>query len=556
MNNLQEIRNALQSVDEETRRSALYSLRKFSCLDAQAIMFSAMGDESWRVRKEAVECYVCSNPDSSSILQLLNQFRDDENAGLRNSAAEAVIRLGSAAAAPLMSMVKDRDADVRKIVIDVMGAIGDRTFVPALIQALRDSELNVASAAAEQLGVLGDSNASEYLMQSIVARNEVLFSFSALGALRLLAKPAAVPDSLLKLADQDILRKAVFECLGSIADESSLLPLLNGFSCCQMSSRAAAVKALFQIYGRSSVSSQALIIEAVKALRETDTISGLLQLFDTHDGELTEALLWVSAVTKDTRFIPLLIEAYADERTADAALSSLKNFSRDALQEIIQQYSSLDENGRSCLCILISESGYSDFDTVIQVALRDPSALVRAAASVAVGGLGLSTMIPDLISLIDDNDANVYAAAVASLQSLVLISRTIISSEARKLCSSKLLHRRKAAALLLSSLGDMGCLQVLIHDEDPQVRKAAVAAIGVNHIDKSDSMLVLALSDTDADVRITAADALCFLQNPSCLEVVEQALNDDDVWVQSAVLKAIARIEPGRALSIIKKKLF
>ncbi len=549
---LQDIRNALQSADEEIRRSALYSLRDIPCLDAQAILFTAMGDESWRVRKEAVECYVCSKPDLVSVELLLNLLRNEDNAGLRNSAAEAVIRLGSASASSLLKMVQDRDDDVRKFVVDVMGAIGDPIFVPALLQALNDPEVNVASAAAEQLGALGNAEAAESLMQSILERDEVLFRFSALGALGTLAKPAPVPEALIKLADQDILRKAVFECLGTISDESSFKLLLNGLSCLQKNSRAAALKALYKIYGRSSAASQSMIREALQFLKESDIINGLLELYDKRDEVLTESLLWTGVVTRDTRFIPLLIEAYSDERSSTAALSALKSFGREALYEIISRYSTLEENGRSGLCILIAECGYSGFNDIIRNALRDPSPQVRNAAARAVGKLGLITLVPELIALIDDSEANVYAAAAASLQSLVIISRSAILAEVGRFCSSKEPHHRKAAAFLLASLGEQDRLLLLIKDEDPQVRKAAVSAIGTNRVETSGSMLVLALADEDPEVRIAVADALGNLQDTATLDALEHALNDQDVWVQSAALKAIARIEPAKALSIIK----
>lgn len=549
---LQEIRSLLQSDDDETRRSALPLLRDFSGQDSQALYFTAMGDESWRVRKEAVECYLRSKPDADSIEQLLNLLRNEDNAGLRNSAAEAVIRLGARCAVPLNAMVSDQDADVRKFIIDVMGAIGDPVFVPALLSALQDTEVNVASAAAEQLGALGVASAADHLMQAILSRDEVLFRFSALGALGVLAQPAPVPDALIRLADQDILRKAVFDCLGTISDESSFKLLLDSFSCRQKNSRAAAVKALYKIYGRSSAVSQAAIGQALQLLKENDIISGLLELYDGRDAVLTDALLWISIATRDLRFVPLLIEAYVDERTANSALSALKSFGREALLEIISRYSKLEERGRSGLCILIAECGYSGFGDVIQCALHDISAQVRKAAAVAVGKLGLVTLIQDLILLIDDSDPSVYSAAVSSLQSLIMIDRSVILAAVGHFCTSKQPHHRKAAAHLLASLGERDRLLLLLKDEDPLVRHAAVTAIGVHRVETSGSMLVLALADEDADVRIAVADALGNVHDMSTLDALEQALNDPDVWVQSAVLKAIAGIDPDRARNVIK----
>jgi HEAT repeat protein len=550
--NLQDIRCALQSADEEIRRSALCLLRDISGPDAQSVIFTAMGDESWRVRKEAVELYVHLNPELDSVEQLLSLLRSEENAGLRNSAAEAVIRLGSASAPLLIKMVQDQDPDVRKFVIDVMGAIGDPVFVSALLQALNDPEVNVASAAAEQLGVLGDSESAEQLMRAIMARDEVLFRFSALGALGVFAKPAPVPEVLLKLAEQDIFRKAVFECLGTISDESSLTLLLNGFSCRQRNCRAAAVKALHKIYGRSSAVAQIKIRETLQTLEETDIIPGLLELFNSRDVMLTEALLWISVMTRDARFIPLLIEAHIDERSANASLSALKSFGCEALHEITPRYSTLDESGRSGLCILIAECGYSGFDDAIKGALHDHSAQVRKAAALAVEKLGLVTLIPDLIFLVDDSEAGVYAAAVSGLQSLVTSGRSVLLAEVSNLYSSKMAHHRKAAALLLASLGERDRLLLLINDQDPQVRKAAVTSIGENPAEISASMLVLALADEDSDVRIAVAEVLGNLHDTTALDSLEYALDDVDVWVQAAVLKAIARIEPARAWLIIK----
>ncbi len=186
-------------------------------IDMQNI-FTAMGDESWQVRKEAVEIYVQSAPDLDSVELLLDLIRNEDNAGLRNSAAEAAIRLGSFSAPLLVKMMDDSDAALRKFIIDIMGGIGDPVFVPSLIRALNDPEANVASAAAERLGALGDADAAEHLMKALFLRDDLFFRFAVLGALRLLAKPMPIPSELVQLADNEILRKAVFDCVAAIKD--------------------------------------------------------------------------------------------------------------------------------------------------------------------------------------------------------------------------------------------------------------------------------------------------------------------------------------------------
>jgi HEAT repeat protein len=548
------IRATLQSADEEIRRSVLHLLDDFSSAGARDILFAAMGDESWRVRKEAVDLFVHSKPDTVTIERVVNLLRAEENAGLRNSAAEAVIRLGAASISPLISMVQDTDDDVRKSVIDIMGAIGDPVFVPCLLQALQDPEVNVASAAAEQLGALGDAGAVEQLIAAVLKREDVLFRFSALGSLGRLAKPVAVPKALLQLADQQILKKAVFDCLGAIADDSSISLLLRGLSSPQKNSRTAAVKALYKVYGRSSAAIRAAICAEIQQLGEHDTSIGLLELFDTGDTVLMDALIWVGSMSRDPRFIPVLLEAYSGECSdSSAALSALKDFGQDAVRAVIPNYSRHNENVRSGLCLLIAECGYSGFSDLIEVALRDPSAQVQKAAVFAVGALGLTTLVPDLISLLDVREAGFYSTVISSLETLAVKNRNALVVPVEQLCSSPVSQHRRAAAHLLASLGVSEQLLLLVKDEDSQVRATAISALGASQILSFGSTLLLALSDESPDVRIAAADALGTIQDPTTTAALERALDDEDAWVRSAVLRALAKIEPTRAVAIIKR---
>ena len=98
------IQSALKSQDEEVRRRAIQGLRGMQLQKTCSLLFNSMGDESWRVRKEAVEVFVSSDPAEPSITSLLELLRCEDNAGLRNSAAEAVSRLGERASGPLIKI--------------------------------------------------------------------------------------------------------------------------------------------------------------------------------------------------------------------------------------------------------------------------------------------------------------------------------------------------------------------------------------------------------------------------------------------------------------------
>lgn len=551
--NLQEIEYALRSEEEEIRRSALKSLKGISLQDSLGIIITAMSDESWRVRKEAVEVFLGHEPDQKSIEKLLELLRNEDNAGLRNSAAEAIIRLGSAAADPLIRMVRDTDSDVRKFIIDVMGAIGDPVFSQQLLNALNDPDVNVASAAAEHLGTLGNSSVAPFLINAIVANEAVLFRFSALEALGKLAPTGSVPAEILSLADQDILRKAVYDYLGNASDATSLLFLIDGLSCRQKSARASSIKALFKIHDRSSSEDRQKISDQLRVMRGSDTISGLLELFDSRDSVLVDALIWCSRVTGDICFVPLLIESFVIDRFAEASLMSLKCFGEDGVAEVVARYSAADENARSALCVLVGECGFAAYADMVKDALRDNSPCVRKAAAVAVGKLGLISSIPDLVAMIDDTSQDVCSAAVATLQIFALLDRVTVLNISRRLSDSEIPNHRRYAALLLTSLGESKRLLLLVNDENPQVRRAAISSIGTLRTKAASRIIIMALTDDDPDVRIAAADALGEMNEISAIEHLEKALEDGDVWVQCAAMKAIYLIAPERILSIIKR---
>lgn len=552
MNSLPDIQSALQSQNEEERRRAIQELKGMPLEQTHALLFSSMGDDSWRVRKEAVEVFVSADPGENMIDRLLELLRSEDNAGLRNSAAEAVIRLGERAAAPLFRLVHDTDADVRKFIVDVMGSISVSTFIPTLLTALQDSDINVAAAAAEHLGNLGDARVVKDLIRAIVLNSSDLFRFSALAAIGKLAVPAPVPEEFKLLAQQDLLRKAVYECLGSIADESAVYLLLEGMSVRQKSSRNAAVLALYRLFSRSGPEARHAIESTLQKFKGADLVPILIDSFDPRDPSLAEALIATLDIIGDKRSIKLYLQAFADERLSRVAIRALKRLGTDGMVTLISHYSSVDEKCRSAICTLIGECAYLDGSSIIGDALRDPSPHVRKAAVSAVSALGLTDCMPGIVRLLDDNDHDLRNSAVACLQSLALINRSAIQAVACQIADSDLPEQRRCAAILFAALGDGDRLLLLVKDEDARVREAAVSSIGKLHITAAAGTLLIALVDENPDVRIAAAEALGEVGNRSVVTALNHALNDEDVWVQCAALRSLSRISPAATLQTVQ----
>lgn len=554
MNSLSHIQNDLQSQDEEARRGALQNLRGRALRETRELLFSAMGDASWRVRKEAVDVFVAANPDEDAIESLLELLRSQDNAGLRNSAAEAVAKLGTRGAAPLNRLLGDRDSDVRKFVVDVMGLIASPEFVPALLSSLHDPDVNVASAAAEHLGNIGDTGTVPDLISAVVDNDSVLFRFSALAALGKLTSHVPVPDEIIRLADQDILRKGVYECLGSIGDESVVPILLQGFLSRQRSSRCAAVTAWYRIFSRSSATSRQELEDSLRRVPPDEVVPTLIDLFDRAETPLAEAVTVLLGIIGDMRGAETLLAAFASERLSGIALASLKRLGARAMNALIALYPKATETARCAICTVVGELAHRSGADMIREALHDSSVLVRKAAVSAAGRLGLTDCIPDIATLLDDTDAGVRNSVIACFQRLALIDRHAIQAVARKLGESDQPEQRRDAVILHAALGDGEPLTLLVKDADPSVRQAAVAAIGKLRLSTASGILLIALVDEDPEVRIAAVEALGEVGGRDVLDHLNYALKDEDIWVRCAVLRSIAHIDRPASLPAIRSQ--
>ena len=202
------------------------SLRRRPFPEVMELLFRAMGDDSWRVRKEAVSVVLQAQPLQAEELEaLIALLRSADNAGLRNSAVESLERIGVPAVEQLCAHLGDPDHDLRKFIIDILGNIRCAACVPLLVQALDDEDMNVRVAAAENLGKIGDAQALPHLLQ-VLDGGEVWLKFTVLDALSSIGTP--VPLAKLEpLLQEGLLRRGTYD-----ADEPGALAAAHdGFQC-------------------------------------------------------------------------------------------------------------------------------------------------------------------------------------------------------------------------------------------------------------------------------------------------------------------------------------
>jgi hypothetical protein len=102
-----------------------------------------------------------------SVDSLITALRDKDS-NLRKIAAQALGNIGNEnAVEPLIAVLQDEDSDVRKIAAQVLGNIGNEKVVDSLIAVLQDKDSDVRKIAAQALGNIGNEKAVDSLIAAL-----------------------------------------------------------------------------------------------------------------------------------------------------------------------------------------------------------------------------------------------------------------------------------------------------------------------------------------------------------------------------------------------------
>lgn len=245
----------------------------------------------------------------------------------------------------------------------------------------------------------------------------------------------------------------------------------------------------------------------------------------------TLVLVGLSAVYVRARALPLVPDAVRAELPAEASTA-----------EAYIRAVKLSDNwhGRRPYAVALGRMGEEAVEPLIEL-LRDPDPALREVAAVALGEIGSRTAVEPLIGGLTDPEGSVRYWVVASLGQLraeeaVEPLVVMLADDARGVRSAvagalATIGSREAVEPLIEylddpspwtratiayALGELGSEQAVepllatldIDDQDVNVRRAVIVALGQINSPRSDEALRRALDDQDAEVRRYAAEAL------------------------------------------------
>jgi HEAT repeat protein len=543
---LDEARQGLRSDEEEIRRGAVARLGAPSTSEEAAevldFLVQAMGDSSWRVRKEAAARAAAFGDPTLAAEVLAAALAEPENVGRRNAVVEALVGLGPQAVPALIEALANKP-EHRKLIADALGLIGDLRAGAALAPLVDDEDANVRVAVAEALGRTGGSAARKALEKAL-ARGELLLSQAALEGLNRLG--ATLPIGIIEpLLATPTLRAAALEALG----RTGALPVLGVIGAAledpMRSTRDAAIRALAELYRRLDPLGREAVAAEVASHR--DALPALTTaLLEATLGTQKDAALLLGLFKRPEAARPLVL-ALGDRDLREAAMQALTMIGAPAAETLAACAPDLESELRADAYALLPRLGPAASDPRVQAllaeALDDEAAEAAAAAAGALGEVGDREALAPLLRALGREEMVAHAAADALGRlgarhydevRVLVQSRGLGGPDAPHLCRALgACGRADDAPFLKQALGA----------DTPAVRRAAAEALAqLPPSSDVDEALTFALADESVDVRASAARALGAHRAVAAADALARCALEGEPLVRASASRALGQV--------------
>ncbi|HUP65006.1 MAG TPA: HEAT repeat domain-containing protein [Thermoanaerobaculia bacterium] len=554
------------SADPDIRQRAAHRVAASTAPEDSPLMYELLGDRDWRVRKTIVEGFV-RRADDEVISGLIESLRDPENAGKRNSANEALIRIGAPAIPALLrSLATDPDVDVRLSVVNLLGDIqSPEAFEALLALCPREKDTNILSSVVSALGKYRDTRAVPPLLHTL-KREDVWLRFHVVEALGEIGDRSALP-AILPLYSEKALRKPVLEAIGKIADVGTLNFLLKVIGEDEKLNLTA-LRALIRLAETDKprvieTAERHLIQKRFREAFPAGKVPALIEhLRSSPKREVRNFILKFLGWTSNALALPALLEALEQPESAETAAQALTDFGPGATAAVTDRLRTVREDETTALLIRIGQlvGGESMIAPLIGF-LDHESPVIRRLAIEALGRTPSRATTGYLMAKLDDPDVACQQSAVNAVTALLTAfpeEKPLALGRLRKLLGSSSVPERLNALSILANVQGEGYPDELLlasKDGDPVIRQRALSLMGKFGEARFADQLVMALADESTVVRIAAIQALVKVRSRSALPPLVSALEDPDVWIRTAAAQALGEYREQEGIDALLRHL-
>jgi HEAT repeat protein len=425
-----------------------------------------------------------------------------------------------------------------KLLVGVINSIGvrrDAKAVDALVPRLKDTDVEVAAAAAVALGRIGGAPAAKALEQSLAGGPAAVRTSVAEGCIlcaeRFLADGSR--DEAVRLYDTvrkaDVPKQRLLEATrGAIlARQSAGVPLLVeqlrsadkallglGLRLAREVPGPAVTEALVAELGKATPERQALLILALADRGDATALPAVLEVAKSGPNKVRIVAIGAMQRLGNASCVPVLLEAAltADAESVQAAKVALGGMpGREVDADLAARLGQAKGKMRQLLIELAGQRQIAAALPALLKAADDPDGQVRSAALTALGStVGLGDLPVLIHRVVQPHEAQETKAAQEAL------SAACIRMADREACAEKLVAAMSRAPVaakcrLLEILGAMGGAKALgavgaaAKDASPEIQDAASRLLGEwMSVDAAPVLLDLAKTATDAKYQTRA----------------------------------------------------
>ena len=536
----------LDDENVETRRLASLGLADYG-EESIPHLLKTLGDADWRVRKTSVESFLKIGG-KRVIDALISALSIQDNPGVRNSAIEALIGIGKEGVPFLINSFEDAHQDVRKFIVDILGEVGDSMATPLFIKALTDRDDNVRFSAIEHIGRMRDEKAIEPLLK-IFKKKELWLSYPAAIAIGNIGD-SRVLEPLLDALKEKPLREAALKGLGALGDKRALAPVIKFLKDPSRSIREIAMQVILDISKKNPRDNE--VITIIKENIDREISDYLLQSLKREKAQIKLASVRLLGWVGDERAVEPLVNLLQEDELQEDIMEALLILGRGGvIHALIPFLDSPDNIIRRCISHLLGEIGDSNAVEALIKSLSDEDGHVRGNSMIALGKIKDRRAITPLMDFLNDEYDDVQESAVTAIVE--------IGAEVEQLLpmlSSKVSNLRKNIALILGRIRAkkaVSALGFIIKDESPEVREAAVKALGMIGGDEAGRFLISALTDEKPRVKMASAIAIGEIGYKKGIDSLIILLKDENSRVRASVARGIGKLKnPDAVLPLIE----
>ncbi len=497
-------------------------------------LINAFKSDNWRIRKTALEVTLDRFRPEELINNLISLLYLEDNAGARNTAIEALTRLGKKSIPYLTDAFKTDNKDVRKFIIDVLGSIGGKETLDVLLEGIKDPDQNVKASAIEYLGRLGEKSVIQELIK-VLKSDDLWTAYPAIEALARIGDRDAVPILLDCLQNRALTEPAI-RALSFFAEPEILESIVVFLADPRRSIQEETIKAIERFYHKGI--SEEFISKALLRRFDNDAFNLIIKHINSSREDVRNASILLLGILKDTRAIDPLLELSENESILPAVKRSLLHISKAYPGILVPHLKNADPNKRRLITEVLADTKDPTYQKVFLELLNERDGHVIVNAAQGLGHIGSKECVPKLFGLFSHPYPDVQMASVEALSQL---KRFIKVDDIIEGLRSKDERIRKNSAILAGKILNRDILEdlgFLLKDPSEDVRMAALVAIdwicSKEEVPPCIKYLKIALSDESPHIRAKATLNLTNFKDDIALELAIVMAHDPNDHVRAA----------------------